>query len=46
MLQVVRELAVALTLMLQLPDGFGPYEIPPIPENVIGKANALFCRLN
>jgi hypothetical protein len=38
--------AVAFTLMLQLPDGFGPYEIPPIPENVIGNANALLCTWN
>ena len=46
MLQLVRELAVAVTLMLQLPAGLGPYEIPPTPENVIGNASALFCRLN
>jgi hypothetical protein len=38
----VAELAVAFTLMLQLPDGFGPNEIPPTPENVSGKASALF----
>jgi hypothetical protein len=32
--------------MPQLPDGLGPYEIPPIPENVIGNASPYFCRLN
>jgi hypothetical protein len=46
MLQLARELAVPFTLMLQLPDGLGPYEIPPVPENMIGNASALFCRLN
>jgi hypothetical protein len=33
------DVAVAFTLMLQLPVGLGPYEIPPIPENVIGNAS-------
>jgi hypothetical protein len=46
MLHEVTDVAVAFTSMLQLRAGLGPYEIPPIPENVIGKANALLCRLN
>ena len=45
-LHEVTEVAVAFTLMLQLPVGLGPYEMPPIPENVIGNASAWFCRLN
>lgn len=45
-LHVVAEVAVAFTLMLQLPDGFGANEMPPFPEKVSGKASALFFRLN
>jgi hypothetical protein len=45
-LHEVGEVAVAFTSMPQLRDGLGPYEMPPIPENVSGNASALFCRLN
>jgi hypothetical protein len=33
------DVAVAFTSMLQLPDGLGPYEMPPVPENEIGNAS-------
>lgn len=32
--------------MLQLPDGLGPNEIPPNPENGSGYVSASFCRGN
>ena len=44
-MQLVAEFTVTLTLMLQLPDGFGPKLIPPFSENKIGKANMLFCKM-
>ena len=40
----MREFTVMVTLMLQLPDGFGPKVIPPFSENRIGNGNALFCK--
>jgi hypothetical protein len=42
----VADVAVAFTLMLQVPDGFGPNDMPPVPEKVSGNARALLCRLN
>jgi len=38
--QEVAEETVAFTWMLQLPDGCGPNENPPTPENVSGNASA------
>ena len=34
--QVVGEVTVIVTLMLQLPDGFGPKVMPPFSENMTG----------
>lgn len=45
-LHAVGDAAVAFRLMLQLPAGLGPNEMPPIPEKLIGNAGALFFRLN
>jgi hypothetical protein len=44
-LQLVGELTVIVTLILQLPDGFGPNVMPPFSENRIGNASALFCKI-
>ena len=40
MVQLVAELMVLLTLIWQLPEGFGPYEMPPFSEKVMGNDGA------
>jgi hypothetical protein len=41
--QLVSELIVNVAFRVQLPDGFGPYEIPPRSVSVIGYTGASFA---
>ena len=42
-MQLVAEVIVIVAFMVQLPDGFGPKEIPPLSVNVMGYAGASFA---
>lgn len=43
---VVVELMVNVAFMVQLPEGLGPKEIPPVSMSVMGYAGASFVMFN